>query len=66
MAIDRNKYDPQKGSEYGGVPGLIQPPPHELTAKDKLKMLYQTLPEVGYIDGQNPIDIQEVPEIESA
>lgn len=66
MVINRHKYDPQKGSEYGGVPGLIQPEPHELTAKDKLKMLYQTLPEVGYIDGQNPIDIQEVPEIESA
>lgn len=23
--------DPANGTEFGGVPGLIQPPPHELT-----------------------------------
>lgn len=66
MAINRNQYDPTKGSEYGGVPGLIQPPPHEPTNKEKLMMIYQTLPEAGYIDGQNPVETQEIPEVESA
>ena len=66
MVINRNKYDPSKGSEYGGTPGLIQPPPHEPTNKDKLKMLYQTDPAAGYIDGQNPVELQEIPEVESA
>lgn len=27
--------DPSTGSEFGGVPGLIQPPPHEMTVDEK-------------------------------
>jgi hypothetical protein len=36
--------DPNGGSEYGGVPGLVQPPPHEPTASEKLSALYAIEP----------------------
>lgn len=56
--------DDPTASEYGGVPGLIQPDPHDFneTPKDMLKMIYATDPAVGYIDGINPVDIQIIPE----
>lgn len=28
----------QKGTEFGGQPGLIQPLPHELTAKERARL----------------------------
>ena len=36
--------DPNGGSEYGGVPGLVQPDPHQPRASEKLMGLYQTDP----------------------
>jgi len=32
--------DPATGSEFGGVRGLIQPPPHVPTASERLRMIY--------------------------
>lgn len=32
--------DTSRGSEFGGVGGLIQPPPHNPTASERLSMMY--------------------------
>jgi hypothetical protein len=32
--------DYRKGTEFGGVGGLIQPPPHVPTARERLSMIY--------------------------
>jgi hypothetical protein len=32
--------DPATGSEFGGVAGLIQPPPHVPSASERLRMIY--------------------------
>lgn len=32
--------DYREGSEFSGVPGLIQPPPHVPTASERLMMIY--------------------------
>ena len=32
--------DTAKGSEYGGVGGVVQPPPHNPTASERLSMIY--------------------------
>lgn len=32
--------DPARGSEFGGVAGEIQPPPHVPTASERLRMIY--------------------------
>lgn len=32
--------DPDTGSEFGGVAGLIQPPPHNPSASERLSMIY--------------------------
>jgi hypothetical protein len=32
--------DPDTGSEFGGVAGLIQPAPHVPTASERLRMVY--------------------------
>lgn len=32
--------DYRTGSEFGGVVGLIQPPPHVPTASERLRMIY--------------------------
>lgn len=32
--------DPYTGSEFGGVVGQIQPPPHVPTAAERLRMIY--------------------------
>jgi hypothetical protein len=37
--------DPQYGSEFGGVGGMIQPPPHEPTPSERLHQLYQVDPQ---------------------
>lgn len=38
--------DPAKGSEYGGVEGLIAPPPHDIkdSAHEQLMLMYNTDP----------------------
>lgn len=44
--VNKRTPDPNRGSEYGGVPGLVQPPPHEPSgsAQEKLLGIYQTDP----------------------
>lgn len=37
--------DPDLGSEYGGVSGIIQPPPHTPTASERLSMIYAIDPD---------------------
>jgi hypothetical protein len=32
--------DPDTGSEFGGVGGIIQPPPHSPSASERLSMIY--------------------------
>jgi len=32
--------DPATGSEFGGVSGLVQPPPHNPSAGERLNMVY--------------------------
>lgn len=32
---------PEQGTEFGGVDGLMQPPPHEATAREQLISLHQ-------------------------
>lgn len=43
--------DYRNGSEFGGVGGLIQPPPHVPTASERLHMIYAIDPED---DGTRP------------
>lgn len=35
---------PQDESEFGGAPGLVQPPPHELTAEEERMVTVQLDP----------------------
>lgn len=46
--------DPNRGSEYGGVPGRIQPPPHDPadSASETLGLLYATNPDGDTRDGR--------------
>lgn len=37
-------YDYRAGSEFGGVPGIIQPPPHVPTASERLHMVHNIDP----------------------
>lgn len=37
----RKTRDIEKGSEFGGVEGLMQPPPHEPTAREELISIHQ-------------------------
>ena len=44
--------DYRTGSEFGGVVGLIQPPPHVPTASERLRMIYAIDPtDPGTEDG---------------
>jgi hypothetical protein len=58
--------DIQKGTEYGGVDGMIQPPPHSVAnvPREGLLQAYQTNPSVGvaYRDGSIESDDQPIPE----
>jgi hypothetical protein len=57
-----------KGSEFGGVDGMIQPLPHgteTLPSHETLKLVYQTDKEAGaikYRDGSTVEDDQPIPE----
>lgn len=54
--------DYRTGSEFGGVGGLIQPPPHNPTASERLHMLYAIDPtDPG--DGSRPGSVAP-PELE--
>lgn len=35
-----SKEDLARGSEFGGVGGIIQPPPHNPSASERLSMIY--------------------------
>jgi hypothetical protein len=42
--VRRSTRDLRKGSEYGGVEGLVQPAPHVPTPSESLMMIYATDP----------------------
>jgi hypothetical protein len=44
--VKQSEADPTKGSEYGGVEGLIAPPPHDVkaVASEQLMLLMNTDP----------------------
>lgn len=46
--VKQSEADPVKGSEYGGVGGLIQPRPHEVenSPSEQLMLIYNTDPGV--------------------
>ena len=46
--------DPAFGSEYGGVGGIVQPPPHTPTASERLTMIYAIDPDD---DGSQPTSV---------
>lgn len=52
--------DYREGSEFGGVGGLIQPPPHNPTASERLHMIYAIDPQD---DGTFPESVA-VPELD--
>lgn len=58
--------DPNTGTEYGGVDGVIQPPPHtDLMAHEKLMQFSQLNKEAGaitYRDGSSEAETQPIPE----
>lgn len=60
----RKSRDYTKGSEYGGVEGLVQPDPHEPTAREQLIAIHQrtVLPEPSM--PENPNDMR--PEVQRA
>lgn len=53
--VKQSEADPAKGTEYGGVEGLIQPRPHEieLHPREQLMLLINTDPS----DEQSGIDL---------
>jgi hypothetical protein len=49
-----SEHDPETGSEFGGVPGMIQPPPHEPTPSERLRQLYQ----ISTQDLETTVDVE--------
>jgi hypothetical protein len=60
---DRRKLDYRKGSEFGGVEGLIQPAPHDPADVpfEVRSMMVRTNPASGFPDGLNPETREEPP-----
>lgn len=56
MATNRDK----RASEFGGVPGLIQPAPHEPTNAETLSLVYATEPAPPIAPGQTVEDVVPV------
>lgn len=54
--VQQSRKDPRRGSEYGGVEGLIQPPPHEVvnSPTETLMVIYGTNAAAGFPNGRNP------------
>jgi hypothetical protein len=55
----------ESGTEYGGVDGVIQPPPHVANSREMLMQVYQTDPAAGaikYLDGHTDAEHQPIPE----
>jgi len=60
MAVGKRKVrNIQKGSEFGGVEGLMQPTPHEPTAREQLIAMHQRF--VKPPDNTTERDWEEVP-----
>jgi hypothetical protein len=61
-AKDRRNLDYRKGSEYGGVEGLIQPPPHDPadSPSETRMMMFRMNPAADFPAGLN-LDTQEPP-----
>lgn len=59
--------DDPRATEYGGMPGLIQAAPHDVqeSPREMLLQIYHTNPAAGYIDGTNPVETQEIPQVKS-
>lgn len=58
--------DYRDGTEFGGVDGMIQPPPHDVAnvPHEQLKQIYQTDPAAGmiqYQDGHTDVEDQPIP-----
>lgn len=60
--VSIHKYNDPEASEFGGVPGLIAPAPHNPTASERLSMIYAIDP---LDDGAQP-DSVAVPELDGA
>lgn len=62
--IDRRTLDHRKGSEFGGMPGIIQPPPHEPAdvPYEVRSMMVRTNPAAGFPEGLNPETREAPPE----
>lgn len=54
------KYNDPSATEFGGVAGLVQPPPHVPTAIERLHQVYQIVPE----DPGNGVGSVPAPELE--
>lgn len=52
-------YNDAIASEFGGVPGLVQPPPHVPTGVERMHQIYA-------IDPADPGDGVQAPELEGA
>lgn len=59
---DRRILDYRKGSEFGGVEGMIQPSPHDPAdvPYEGRSMMVRTNPAAGFPDGLNP-ETRELP-----
>jgi len=55
-----NPNDPYTGSEFGGVPGMVQPPPHVPTASERLRQIYAIDP----TDDGTRLDSVAAPELD--
>lgn len=60
--VQQSRKNPQTGSEYGGVDGLIQPAPHDPanSPNETLMLMYGTNPAAGFPEGQN-LETQDLP-----
>ena len=60
--VQQSRKNPRQGSEYGGVDGLIQPPPHDVAdhPTEILMTMYGTNPAAGFPNGANG-ETQDLP-----
>lgn len=57
----QRRQNPARGSEYGGVDGLVAPLPHVPNERESLLMMYQMNPAAGFPLGLNPETEEEPP-----
>lgn len=60
--VQQSRKNPRAGSEYGGVDGLIQPPPHDVAnvPSETLMVMYGTNAAAGFPNGRNG-ETQDLP-----